>query len=96
MIVGLLLALASSGCLIVTTTGDGGDNGGEPGIEYTCDWLHNGVRRHEEVCGPAAQDPDYVIAHFPFERSKGDTLTCTATSKLCWFRREGMPDPTEI
>lgn len=90
-----LILVLLSGCLYVSTTGDGGTPTGELGIKYRCTFRLNGVDRDERVCGPGVQDPDYVIAHLPWKNAS--QITCTATSVLCIFHPDPAdePDPTE-
>lgn len=80
----LVLALLS-GCLVVETSGEP-QPAPQTGIEYDCTYGLHFVKMQATVCGPLFQDPDYVIAHFPFENDMSVALECTATSQLCfWF-----------
>ncbi len=86
-IIYLLIVQLLGGCLIVWTDEDAQSSNVEVGIDYTCRFRQNSVWRTEKLCGPLIQDPDYVLAHFPFKGCS--QITCTATSDLCVFERGG-------
>lgn len=87
----ILLALLS-GCLYTWHSDDNDEASNyETGMCYDCRYFKSGAWHHQDICGPLALDPDYVVNHFdpgnvdPYL----DTITCEAEpSKLCLFKRE--------
>lgn len=86
-----LILVLLGGCLYISH--DGGDTSSQLGIEYRCTFRLNSVDRDENVCGPAVQDPDYVIAHLPWKNAS--QITCTATANPCIFVPDKSGEPTE-
>lgn len=89
----LLMLVFLSGCLYVSTSGEGGDSY-ITGIRYECRYHQDHVWKTQDVCGPIPEDPDYVLERFKpgLVDYYLPNITCTASPTPCLFN----PDDQEL